>query len=128
MLVQRARSVHWKKWAAEHTHEELKEEVWLEPALALLRKKVREVGPKSIVMWPDRFPGRRMEYRIFCERTSGRTLAGMQVYASVYGYSGKKFPHFLREGDLGSRGRALFLRYASLDSEYMFHVGLGAFR
>ena len=42
MLVQRARSVFLKKWAAKHEHEELKEEVWLEPALALLRKKVRE--------------------------------------------------------------------------------------
>ena len=40
-LVQRDRSVNWKKWAAKHEHEELKEGVWLEPALALLRKKVR---------------------------------------------------------------------------------------
>ena len=31
-----------------------------------------------------------------------------RIFASVYGDSGKKFPHFLREGDLGSRGRALF--------------------
>ena len=35
MLVQRARSVYWNKWAAKHEHEELKEGVWLEPALAL---------------------------------------------------------------------------------------------
>ena len=35
MLVQRGRSVYWKKWAAKHEHEELKEGVWLEPALAL---------------------------------------------------------------------------------------------
>ena len=42
MLVQRARSVYWKKWAAKHEYEELKEGEWLEPALALLRKKVRE--------------------------------------------------------------------------------------
>ena len=42
MLVQRARSENWKKWAAKHEHEELKEGVWLEPALALLRKKVKE--------------------------------------------------------------------------------------
>ena len=39
MLVQRARSVHWKKWESKHEHEELKEGVWLEPALALLLKK-----------------------------------------------------------------------------------------
>ena len=42
MVVQRARSVHWKKWAAKHEYEVLKEGAWLEPGLALLRKKVRE--------------------------------------------------------------------------------------
>ena len=31
MLVQTARSVYWKKWAAQHEHEELKEGAWLEP-------------------------------------------------------------------------------------------------
>ena len=29
----------WKKWAAKHECEELKEGAWLEPGLALLRKK-----------------------------------------------------------------------------------------
>ena len=42
MLVQRARSVYWKKLAAKHEHDELKEGAWLEPGLALLRQKVRE--------------------------------------------------------------------------------------
>ena len=42
MLVQRARSGNWKKWAAKHEYEELKEGAWLEPGLALLRKKVKE--------------------------------------------------------------------------------------
>ena len=42
MLVQRARSVYWKKWAAKHEYEELKEGVWNEQAPALLCKKVRE--------------------------------------------------------------------------------------
>ena len=42
MLVQRARSVYRKKWAAKHEYEEVKEGVWLEPAPALSRKKVRE--------------------------------------------------------------------------------------
>ena len=42
MLVQTARSVYWKKWAAKHEYDELKEGAWLEPRLALLRKKVRE--------------------------------------------------------------------------------------
>ena len=43
MLVQRARSVYWKKWAAKHKQEELKEGAWIEPALALLRKKAKGV-------------------------------------------------------------------------------------
>ena len=42
MLVHRARSVYWKKWAAKHEFEELKEGTWLEPGLALLQKKVKE--------------------------------------------------------------------------------------
>ena len=29
MLVQRARSVNWKKWAAKHEQEELKEGAWI---------------------------------------------------------------------------------------------------
>ena len=33
--------MYWKKWAAKHEYEEPKEGVWFEPALALLRKKVR---------------------------------------------------------------------------------------
>ena len=39
MLVQRARSVYRKKWAAKHEHEDLKEGAWIDPALVLLRKK-----------------------------------------------------------------------------------------
>ena len=42
MLVQTICSVYLKTWAAKHEYEELKEEAWLEPGLALLRKKVRE--------------------------------------------------------------------------------------
>ena len=41
MLVQRARSVYWKKWAAKHEDEELKEGTWFDPALVLLRKKAK---------------------------------------------------------------------------------------
>ena len=42
MLLQQARKVCWKKWAAKHEYEELKEGIWLELALALLRKKTKE--------------------------------------------------------------------------------------
>ena len=34
--------MYWKKWAVKLENEELKEGAWLEPGLALLRKKVRE--------------------------------------------------------------------------------------
>ena len=42
MFLQQARKVYWKKWAAKHEYEELMEGTWLEPALALLRKKAKE--------------------------------------------------------------------------------------
>ena len=41
MLLQQARTVYWKKLAAKHEYEELKEGIRLEPALALLRKKTK---------------------------------------------------------------------------------------
>ena len=31
MLLNQARQAYWKRWAAKHEHEELKEGVWLEP-------------------------------------------------------------------------------------------------
>ena len=34
--------IFWKKWAVKHEYEQLKEGAWLEPRLALLRKKVKE--------------------------------------------------------------------------------------
>ena len=39
---QAARPVYWKKWAAKHEYEELKDGLWLEPALALLQKKTKK--------------------------------------------------------------------------------------
>ena len=39
MLLKQARSAPWKKCAAKHEYEELKDGFWLEPALALLREK-----------------------------------------------------------------------------------------
>ena len=41
LLLQGARTVHWKKRAVKHQYEELKEGAWLEPALALLQKKTK---------------------------------------------------------------------------------------
>ena len=73
ILVQRARSVYWKKWAAKHEQEELNEGVLLEPALALLQKKAKGFGPKSIVLWPERFcwkeGGRTRDFSILAGRT-----------------------------------------------------------
>ena len=71
MLVQRARSVCWKKGAAKHEYEELKEGVWLEP--------FRRSGPKSIAMWPERFFWKEAR----CRKDSS-TLAGrMQVSVNL---------------------------------------------
>ena len=42
MSLGQARSTYWRKWAASHEYEELKEGIWLEPALALLRKQTKE--------------------------------------------------------------------------------------
>ena len=42
MLLKQARMVSWKKWAAKHECEELKEGVWLEPIQAVLRSKTNE--------------------------------------------------------------------------------------
>ena len=47
MLSQQARTVYWKKWAGKHEYEELKEDIWLEPALALPRKKTKEDGTEK---------------------------------------------------------------------------------
>ena len=58
MLVQRARSVYWKKWTAKHEYEKLKGGAWLEPRLALLRKKVKE-------NWTEKY--RNVASKIFLE-------------------------------------------------------------
>ena len=42
MLLKQVRSAYWKRWAAKHENKKLKEGIWLEPALALLRKKTNE--------------------------------------------------------------------------------------
>ena len=42
MLMKQARSSFWRKWAAKDEYEELKEGIWLEPALALLRRKTTD--------------------------------------------------------------------------------------
>ena len=80
MLVQRTRSVYWKNWAAKHGYEELKEGAWLEPGLALLRKKVKENWTeKSIAMWPGRSSwkgvGRKRDYLIL----AGRMLVNVKL-------------------------------------------------
>ena len=43
MLMKQARSTYWRKWCSEaHEYEELKESIWLEPALALLRRTTKD--------------------------------------------------------------------------------------
>ena len=52
MLLQRARTVHWKKWAAIHEYEELKEGIWLETAGSDYATQETKVGLKSVKTWP----------------------------------------------------------------------------
>ena len=68
MLLKQARMVYWKKWAAKHECEELKEGVWLEPIQALLRRQTNEAWTdkhrnvtRKLVVKED---GRRKEYTI----------------------------------------------------------------
>ena len=42
MLLKQARTTFCEKWAATDENEELKESMWLEPALALLRRRTKE--------------------------------------------------------------------------------------
>ena len=53
MLLKQARSAFWKKCAAKHEYEELKEGIWLGPALALLRTKTKNDGLKSVESSPE---------------------------------------------------------------------------
>ena len=69
----KARSVYWKKWAAKHEYEELNEGAWLEPGLAVLRKKEKGIELKIIEMWPGRLSwkvdGRKRAYPMLIGRT-----------------------------------------------------------
>ena len=42
MLWREARTICWKTWAAKHEFEELKKSIWLEPTLAMLRRRTKE--------------------------------------------------------------------------------------
>ena len=47
MLLRQARMVHWKRWAAEHKCEKLKDAAWLESVKALLRRETND-------LWTDK--------------------------------------------------------------------------
>ena len=75
MLVQRARSVYWKKWAAKHEYEELKEGAWSSLAKESkggLDRKASQCGQKD-------FPGRRMD----AKETFRYWLVGSQSMSSL---------------------------------------------
>ena len=67
MLLKQTRSTFWREWTAKHECEELKEGIWLAPALALLRKRIEEgwtdkhrhVGRKLVL------EGRWVQKRLF---------------------------------------------------------------
>ena len=49
MMLKQAKIAHWKKWAAKHECEELKEGVWLEPIQAMLRRRTNEAWDGSLL-------------------------------------------------------------------------------
>ena len=64
--------MHWKKCAAEHEYED---EAWLEPGLALLRKKVRE-------SWTEKHrPGRSFWMEV--ARKKGSSILDGRISVSV---------------------------------------------
>ena len=74
MLLQQARTVYRKKCAANHEYEELKEGIWLEPALASTRSKI---GLKSIGMLRGRYFWKEAE----CRKDSSTLVGQMKVSA-----------------------------------------------
>ena len=57
--------MYWKKWAAKHEPEELKEGARIEPALALLRKKSTRVWTETHLNVARKSLGRRLQKRLF---------------------------------------------------------------
>ena len=58
MLLKQARMAYWKRWAAKHECEELKEGVWLERIQAMRRRKTNETWTdkhrnvtRKLVVW-----------------------------------------------------------------------------
>ena len=80
MLVQSARSVHWKTWAAKHEYAELKEGAWLEPGLPFLRINVKENGTaKASQCGQEDLFGRRLDGK----ETIRYWLVGCQSMSSL---------------------------------------------
>ena len=71
--------MYWKKWAAKHEYEELKEGAWLEPGLALLRKKVKVIGLKNIAMYPGRFSWKVDGRKRDCSILAGRMPVSVKL-------------------------------------------------
>ena len=63
MLVQRARSVYWKKWAAKHPYEELKEGVWLGTSSSSLAKESEGGKDRKASQCGQEDLGRRLDTR-----------------------------------------------------------------
>ena len=77
MILQKARRVFWKKWAAKHEYEELKEGIWLEPALALLREKTKEDWTEKhrSVVRKLFLEGGWAQQRLLAQKNTGSTTA-----------------------------------------------------
>ena len=124
MLVQRARSVYWMKWAAKNEYEELKEGAWLEPGLALLRKKVKENWTDKHRNVPGRFSwkvdGRKKDYWILTGRTSVIVKPARQRKERKT--QAKPLPRMVRSQTRDSRSFDQFHRIREVNFAHQFAI------
>ena len=79
MLVQRARSVYWKKWASKHGYEEFERgNVAGKRASSLAKEGEGTLDRKSIVMWPGRSFWKEVGREKDCSISIGRTPANVK--------------------------------------------------
>ena len=79
MLVQQARSVYWKKWAAKHACEELKEVFGWSRLWPCCARKQKKTCQKSIEMWPENWFWKE----VGCRRSFSTLVGRMKVNAKL---------------------------------------------
>ena len=113
MLLHQARTVYWKKWAAKHEYEELKEGISLEAALALLRKKTKEdwIGQMKV--------SAKLVTRRKAQKSTGSTIAQNGTKPDGRSQRLSESGSKKREPQKGSgSGKEVFSRIFSVESQW----------